>query len=155
MQPVAARIRRARPGEAPALTDLMRRSKAHWGYDPDVMAAVAEDLSLTAEEVAADEVWVLEDTESAAIGLYRIVRGQPPTLADLWLEPSAIGRGNGRRLWEHALDNARSLGARAVELDADPHAVGFYERLGARRIGETLSPAIPGRKLPRMRIELR
>ena len=154
MRPVASRIRRARPGEAAALSSLIRRSKAHWGYGPEFLAAVADDLSLTPQEVAADEVWVLEEADGVVIGLYRIVRGRPVTLADLWLEPSAIGRGNGRKLWEHAIDHARALGARAVELDADPHAVGFYERLGARRIGETPSEAVPGRMLPRMRIDL-
>ena len=40
--------------------------------------------------------------------------------------------------------------ARAIGLDADPHAVGFYEHMGAKVIGEAPSGSIPGRMLPRM-----
>jgi hypothetical protein len=32
---------------------------------------------------------------------------------------------------------ARALGAMRLVLEADPNAVGFYERLGARRIGDS------------------
>ncbi len=69
----------------------------------------------------------------------------------MWVEPDAMGNGHGRRLFEHAVAIARSLGATALELDADPNAVGFYERMGMERIGETPSTLIPGRALPRMR----
>jgi len=43
----------------------------------------------------------------------------------------------------------------ALELSADPNAEGFYQRMGATRIGEVRSE-IEGqaRVLPRMRIEL-
>ena len=44
------------------------------------------------------------------------------------------------------------MGAAALEIDADPHAAGFYERMGAVRIGETPSSLIPGRSLPRLRL---
>ena len=69
------------------------------------------------------------------------------------MEPSAIGSGAGRRLFEHASRTLRATsGAPALEVDADPHAVGFYERMGAVRIGETASTLIPGRTLPRLRL---
>jgi GNAT superfamily N-acetyltransferase len=62
--------------------------------------------------------------------------------------------GHGRRLWEHAARVARARGASALELDAEPNAIGFYERMGAVLIGTSPSPVDPGRQLPRMRIEL-
>lgn len=148
------RIRRARPSESAALTDLARRSKAHWGYPPELMDRFAPDIVIGAGDIAEHEVWVLEDTDGRLIGVHRVVPGEPAILEDLWLEPSAIGRGHGRRLWEHAVAIARSLGARSLELDADPNAAPFYERMGASRVGETPSTRVPGRSLPRMRIEL-
>lgn len=75
-------------------------------------------------------------------------------LEDLWLEPEAIGAGHGRRLWEHAVAVARACGASAMELDAEPNAMGFYERMGAVRVGVTASSVVPGRELPRMRVPL-
>jgi hypothetical protein len=41
-----------------------------------------------------------------------------------------------------------------MELDADPNAVGFYERMGAEVVGETPSRIMPDRTLPRMRVTL-
>lgn len=147
-------IRRARPAEAEALTRLARRSKAHWGYPPDLMARFADDLVIGADAVARDEVWVLEDDAGRVIGVHRVVPGETAILEDLWLDPQWIGAGHGRRLWQHAVGVARTHGARAMELDADPNAVPFYERMGARRVGETPSTVVPGRALPRMRVEL-
>jgi GNAT superfamily N-acetyltransferase len=148
------RIRRARPDEADALTALAGRSKAHWGYDTDFLEQVSDAMRLHADEIGRHEVWVLEPESGAPIGYHRVIPGDPAELEDLWVEPSAIGSGAGRRLFEHAVGIARASGAAALEVDADPHAVGFYERMGAVRIGETASALIPGRTLPRLRIEV-
>jgi GNAT superfamily N-acetyltransferase len=149
------RIRQARPNEADALTALAGRSKAHWGYDTAFMELVRDAMTLRPEDVDRHEVWVLESASGDPIGYHRVIPGDPAELEDLWVEPSAIGSGGGRRLFEHALEVARSGGASALEIDADPHAVGFYERMGAVRIGETASKLIPGRLLPRLRMPIR
>ena len=151
---MADRIRRALPHEAPALTALAHRSKAHWRYDPQMLERFVEEIAVTPDEVEEDEVWVLEDAAGRVTGFCRLVAGDPAVLHDLWVEPEAIGRGVGRRLWDAAVDRARSGGATAMELDADPNAAGFYERMGARQVGETPSSIIPGRSLPRMRVDL-
>jgi ADP-ribose pyrophosphatase YjhB (NUDIX family) len=149
------RIRRARPSEADELSSLAERSKAHWGYDAEFMERARVELSLGADAIAEHDVWVLEDAGGGdVVGWHRVIHGEPAILEDLWLDPSAIGSGHGRRLWEHAVSVARAGGASVMELDADPNAVGFYERMGAQVVGETPSRIAPGRTLPRMRIKL-
>jgi GNAT superfamily N-acetyltransferase len=69
---------------------------------------------------------VIED-DSGIIGFHRVIPGEPAVLEDLWLESEAIGAGHGRRLWEHAVGVARAGGASAMELDAEPNAMGFYD----------------------------
>jgi GNAT superfamily N-acetyltransferase len=147
-------IRRARAGEGDVLTALARRAKAHWGYSPELLARFADDLVLSEAAIDRDEVWVL-DGPTGPIGFHRVVTAEPAVLEDLWVEPSEIGSGHGRRLWLHAVGVARSAGAAAIELDADPNAVGFYERMGARQVGDTPSAVVPGRTLPRMRADVR
>ena len=89
------------------------------------------------------------------MGFYRLrARGDEATLADLFVEPGAIGRGYGRQLWEHAVATARRLGARRLVLQSEPHAEGFYRAMGAERIGEAPSTVFPGRSLPLMRLTL-
>jgi GNAT superfamily N-acetyltransferase len=151
----AGRIRRATPNEAERLTDLARRSKATWGYDEDFMRRATAELTITADAISSHEVWVIEGEGGAILGFHRVIRGDPAILEDLWLEPEAMGAGHGRRLWEHAAAVARAGGATSMELDADPNALGFYERMGAVRVGVTPSTVVPGRELPRMRVQLR
>ncbi len=147
-------VRAARPEEAGQLTALARRSKGHWGYDPALLARFARDLEIRPADILAGGTWVLE-RNGTLLGFCRVLAGDPAVLEDLWLDPPAIGLGRGRRLWEVAVSRARAGGASALELDADPNAVGFYERMGARQVGETPSSVVPGRSLPRMRIDLR
>ncbi len=59
-----------------------------------------------------------------------------------------MGRGFGKQLWQHTMQVARSLGARRVLIASDPFAEGFYRAMGAPRVGEVPSDAIPGRRLP-------
>lgn len=148
------RIRRARPDEADALTALATRAKAHWGYDAEFMDRVRDAMVISPADIAAHEAFVLQDPSGAIVGFHRVIAGDPAELEDMWVEPDAMGHGHGRRLFDHATAIARSRGAAALELDADPNAVGFYERMGMERIGETPSTLIPGRSLPRMRLEL-
>ena len=147
-------VRSAKPGESPSLTALCVRSKAHWGYDAGFMDRIRDAMSLSPTDVADDEVWALEDGTGRVVGYHRVMTGDPAEVEDLWVEPDAMGSGHGRRLFEHAVAIARSAGASALELDADPNAVGFYERMGMERIGETASTTFPGRSLPRMRMAL-
>ena len=43
---------------------------------------------------------------------------------------------------------AREAGYTSLLIEADPNAVGFYEAMGADRIGEVPSGSLPGRTLP-------
>jgi len=71
-------------------------------------------------------------------------------IEDLWLYPRLIGRGIGRRLFEHALLTARELGFESLLIESDPNAEGFYLAMGAMRVGERRSPS--GRTLPLLRV---
>ncbi len=146
-------IRPARAGEATTLSELAMRSKAHWGYDAAFMERVRPILTFSEHDLVASPVYVLDDA-GTPIGMYRIT-GTPPSgeLEDLWLEPSAIGRGSGRRMFEHALATAEKLGFDDLAIEAEPNAMGFYAAMGATRVGERRSPS--GRTLPLLNVRTR
>ncbi len=147
-------IRFARPEEASALRDLAHRSKAHWPYPADFLAAVRPLLQLDAHDIARDTVRVLE-RDGAVIGWHRIrLAGTRAELEDLWLEPTWIGFGHGRTLFEDAVGSARGGGADALEWDAEPFAEGFYAAMGGLVFDQVPSAVVDGRLLPRMRLEL-
>jgi GNAT superfamily N-acetyltransferase len=149
-------IRRARPEEAATLSALALRSKAHWGYDAEFLAACRGDLTLSAEDVASSTVYVCDGVD-APVGFYRLLL-QDDGVAELdalFVEPAAMGQGVGRSLWQHAVATAATLGCSEMVWQSDPQAVGFYLAMGARRAGESESTVTPGRMLPLMRFRLR
>ncbi|OKJ39169.1 GNAT family N-acetyltransferase [Streptomyces sp. CB01580] len=143
-------LRTAEPYEAGVLTALTRRSKAHWGYPQATLDRMAGMLSISSATIRDGHV-VVAERDGVVTGYYQIT-GEPPhgELADLFLEPEAIGTGLGRTLWEHAVDSAHSAGFHTLTLESDPHAEGFYLRMGAERIGER--EVAPGRTLPVLRV---
>lgn len=145
-------VRPARPDEASALAALAVRSKAHWPYPAEFVAGFARSHGLTPEVLAANDAHVVE-RDGVVRGYYLLLhRGAYAVLDDLWLEPDEIGHGSGRLLFEHAAARAAAHGATAMEWDAEPYAVGFYERMGGRRVRWVESPL--GRTLPVMRLRL-
>jgi GNAT superfamily N-acetyltransferase len=134
----------------------MVRAKASNGYDAETMAIFAPVLVVTPERIARD--WVLVATRDDALlgfaGLDPVDADGIAWLEDLFVDPDAQGQGIGTRLWGAVLDHAYALGASELRFDADPHAVAFYERLGATVIGATPSTLIPGRTMPLMRYRI-
>lgn len=149
-------IRRARPAEAAVLSALALRSKAHWGYDAKFLAACRDDLTLTADDIAASTVYVYDGME-VPLGFYRLVLldGGVAELDALFVEPAAMGQGVGRRLWRHAVATARELECSEMVWQSDPQAEAFYLAMGARRVGDSPSTVMPGRMLPLMHFQLR
>ncbi len=150
---MADRMRRASPEEAGQLTELALRSKASWGYDPVFMEACRDDLTVTREDIADNPTYVV-DGAGAVAGFYLLrPHGRAARLEFLYVAPEAMGKGYGRALFSHAVTQARDAGAVQMTWDADPHAVPFYRKMGARQEGWVPSSAVPGRLLPAMRCD--
>lgn len=149
------RIRPARPEEAEALTGLIMRSKADWGYSQELLNLWREDLAISAETIERDPVYCAEVNGTlAGMAHLKPVSTTDMLLDDLFVEPAFMGAGVGRALWRHAVAMAREHGAHAMVLEADPNAQPFYEHMGATVVGWKDSPSVPGRRLPLMRYDL-
>jgi len=148
-----ARIRSATAAEAPLLRGIQLASKAHWGYSGETMARFAAVISMSDAYVLHADVWVIEDGGSV-VGWYSLVqRDDVCELHNMWVLPSHIGHGLGRRLYEHALTRARKSGATRLEWEAEPNAVGFYKHVGAKHLREAIS--VLGNPISWMGVDLR
>ena len=146
-------VRTARPQEAAALTELAMRAKASWGYDAAFMAACREELTLTPQKMADWQVWVAE-CDGAVAGMIALSLTDGAEVEDFFVEPDFQGRGVGNALMATLVAAARAAGATRLEVDADPNAEAIYARLGFVTVGLSPSASIPGRRLPRMRLDL-
>jgi GNAT superfamily N-acetyltransferase len=148
-------IRRVRPEEAEAITEIALAAKRHWGYPERWMQLWAPELTFSPEYFEANENWAAL-ADGKPIGFYTLqVRDGQAWLGNLFVKPAYMGRGVGRALWSHALDEARQRGFRLLRFESDPNAVGFYEKMRAHQVGERRSE-VDGqpRVLPVLEIEL-
>jgi GNAT superfamily N-acetyltransferase len=148
------RIREASTDEAAALTAIAQDAKRHWGYPEHWIQHWQEDLTISSDFISNNQVYVAE-REDEIIGFYALVVGdQQAELEHMWVAPKYIGTGVGKELFIHAMQIAAGENASAVEISSDPNAEGFYERMGASRIGEVTSE-IDGqtRQLPRLTVD--
>jgi GNAT superfamily N-acetyltransferase len=148
------RLRDIRQDEFPYLNGLCLRSKAVWGYDDAFITACRAELALHPDDLRTTQLQVAE-RDATAVGLAQLkVSGGDAELMKLFVEPALLGSGIGRLLFAWATQRARSLGAVRMMIEADPGAVPFYERMGARYAGLAPSQSIPGRMLPLLQMEL-
>jgi diamine N-acetyltransferase len=147
-------IRKAKREDAGVLSRLAFRSKAFWGYSDDFLEACREDLTVSPEFIDTSDVFVAE-LEDEIIAFYSLVRSKVKgELRDFFVAPEMIGKGIGKKLWEHMTETARKLQIQKVFIHSDPNAERFYEAMGAKRIGEVVSSVFPNRKLPLMEYQI-
>jgi GNAT superfamily N-acetyltransferase len=146
-------IRPARPDEGERLREIAIDAKGHWGYDRDWIRSWAAQGDFSPEAMRGKPVLVAE-TADGAVGFAAIIpQGAVAVLDDLWVEPAWIGRGVGTKLFRACADRARELGAERMEWEAEPNAVGFYEKLGARYLRDS-EQTMMNRVIPIMGVEL-
>lgn len=155
--PESYRIRPARPDEAESLSALAIRSKAHWGYSDEFMAACHDELTYSAEQIDAPQyAFYVCTVGNTVVGFHALERltAACAELEALFVEPEYIGRGVGKALIEHAKVHARRLGSSSLVIQGDPNAEKFYLAAGAVRSGSRESHSIAGRFLPLFTVDL-
>ena len=153
MHPVTT-IRRATPEEATTLTDIALAAKRHWGYPEHWIKHWEADLTISPEFIEQNQVYVAEN-DGDTQGFYALcIDDTKAELEHMWVLPEYIGSGIGKELFLDAMDRAGDWRIKEIGITADPNAAGFYEHMGAHRVGD-LDSEIDGlpRKLPRLKIE--
>lgn len=155
-------IRNAETGEAETLTELSFASKAIWNYPAEYFEVWKDELTITPDYIAQNKVFVAENAAFGCgqriIGYLSITKvendffagkvfvSQGYWLEHLFIHPDFIGKGIGRKLVNFAKDFCCKNGIRCLRIFSDPHAGGFYEKIGAGFIGESPS-SIEGRNV--------
>lgn len=130
------RIVPATPEQAHELTRIALASKAHWGYPQHWLEIWAPQLTFSPEYFEKNEGWVAI-LDEAPIGFYTLQEENGNAcIENLWVLPGFIGKGVGKALFLDAVERARGRGYKTLQLEADPNAAGFYEKMGMSEVDE-------------------
>jgi ribosomal protein S18 acetylase RimI-like enzyme len=129
----------AKPEDADALTEIAHAAKRHWGYPERWIESWRDVLTIRPQFIAENVTFCARENDRIG-GFYLLTTESDGAHLDhLWILPDAMDRGIGRALFQHAIEQAKKLGHRAMRIEADPNAAGFYERMGAKRIGANVT----------------
>ena len=145
-------VRRGSASDAARLKEIAAAAKAHWGYGEDRVRAWAEAGGFTPEVLGELELIVAQAGGRTVAWASVKAESETAWLEDLWVEPEWIGKGLGSRLFREAAAYARVRGATSIEWEAEPNAVGFYEKMGGTHVRYGTSEW--GRKLSVMAVSL-
>lgn len=138
--------------DADILTALARRSKAYWGYSDAFMKACEDELTITPQRINT-ETYLLAEEDGVVVGMAGIARCDDGwEVCNMFVDPATIGTGLGGQLFRLLVEEARRQGIDELQIDADPNARAFYERMGAVFHHMTPSGSIEGREIPHLRL---
>jgi GNAT superfamily N-acetyltransferase len=147
------RIRPLLFDEGERLREIAIAAKSYWGYDLDRVREWAAMGDFTEAGLRRKDFYVAAVADGAVGWAAAIGQGDVWWLDDLWIEPAWMGKGIGSRLFRHAAERGRRVGAVRMEWEAEPNALGFYERMGGRYLRDS-EPGAWGRVLAVMGVEL-
>ena len=119
------------------------------------MAVFTEELTHNSDLITASLEAIVACVDEKIVGYFTLIRRDDDSieLDFMFVLVESMGQGIGRAMMHEAIRLARSYEAEHLWLIADPQAVGFYEKFGAKQVSNHQS-RIPGRTIPVMRIEL-
>jgi GNAT superfamily N-acetyltransferase len=123
-------LRRAWKADLSALNRLVQPSRAYEGE----YRRILDGYAIPPKQIARDHV-VLAERDEEALGFYSLITGDGPELDLMFVADTAQGTGLGARLCRHMQTEAARLGIGSVKIVSHPPSAGFYERMGAVRIG--------------------
>ena len=144
-------IRSAQPAERELLEDLQRRSSMHEPMYRAQLEANPDAIELPPSQITAGLVRVAEQ-DGVVVGFAVLLEaeGGACELDGLFVEPTRMRSGIGRRLIEDARRIASERGATRIQVIANPQAIAFYESVGFMAAGtaETRFGPAPRMALP-------
>jgi GNAT superfamily N-acetyltransferase len=138
------------------LNTLMRAGKGYWGYPEDRLDRFMAKFGIKEDSFLEAAFGFVAEDNKKVIGYYTFKTNEEvPKLEDFFLDTQFIGKGYGRKLWNHCIEQALVNGWQEFVIWSDPNAQAFYEHIGAITIGERPIVTMPGLVAPIMKYVLK
>jgi GNAT superfamily N-acetyltransferase len=124
-------MRDAVPDDMTVLRNVYRRSSLSNQHDRVHLLAHPDALELSDTSVREGRTRVAVVAGGRIVGFATFLPRQDSIeLDDLFVDPDWMGQGIGRALVTDMVAIARTRGVQRIEVTANPHALGFYEKAG-------------------------
>lgn len=144
----------AEGNEANELNRIAIVSESYWGYDSDFMDKFKIIYQVTEEFIKRNQTFILYE-DDRIIGFYSISnKPEGNEIEYFYIEPQCIGKGYGKRMWDHLVNYCKGHNIKDFTLVTSPQAKVFYEKMGAIYIGEVESTLKKGREIPKLKCNL-
>ncbi len=148
------KIIKANPEDDKILTDITKKSKAHWGYSDEQMEKWSQDLTISKDYIKKCETYKLSlNSKIIAYYSYFNINENTVKLDNLFVVPEEMGKGYGKILMNDFINKTKKEKTAKIILDADPNAEKFYEGFGFLKISQ-IETSIKNRFLPVMELKL-
>lgn len=147
-------IKKAIPNDHKILTEITKKSKAHWGYSDEQIEIWSEFLTVSKEYIETKSVYNLI-VDDKIIGYYSFFHESEKTikLDNLFVLPEFIGKGFGIVLMQDFLIRSVSSNAKKIVLNSEPNAEDFYIKFGFVKVGQ-IETSIKDRYMPIMELKI-
>lgn len=151
-------VRAASISDSRVLTDISFAAKKYWNYPEEYLEVWKNELTITPAYIQNNIVYLAEQG-GQVIGYFSLVEvendfwtGNVFVNKGFWLEhifilPDYIGKGIGSNLIHILKTKCQEMKIDKIYIFSDPNAKGFYDKIGAHYLGESLS-SIEGRTVP-------
>lgn len=131
------------------LRSIAHGAEAHWGYGREFMEKFDRVFNITPGFLVDHAVHV--GRSGGKITAFWGIKGHGPEaeLEYLYVSPQHLGGGIGKCMWMDLVEWCSENRVEELTFVTSEQAVGFYEKMGARRCGEAVS-GIDGRMIPRL-----
>jgi GNAT superfamily N-acetyltransferase len=141
-------IRSATLADAAQLIAVFRRSSLSNEGDRAALLSHPEALDYDDRALRQQRVRVaVIDGRIVGFATLLVATRHTGELEDLFVDPDSMLQGLGRALVLDAVDTARREGLTGIEVTANPHALGFYEKVGFVAGGITETAFGPGYRM--------
>lgn len=148
------KIIKANPDDDKILTEITKKSKAHWGYSDEQMEKWSQDLMISKDYIRNNEIYkLLVNNETIAYYSYFNINENTVKLDNLFVVPEEMGKGYGKMLMNDCINKTKKEKTAMIILEADPNAEKFYEGFGFLKISQ-IETSIKNRFLPVMELKL-
>lgn len=147
--------REIRTSDREIMKILMRAGKGYWGYPEDGLDRFMANFGNRDDSYFQNAFGFMVEENNNVIGYYAFkTEIDEPMLDDFFLDTQLIGKGYGRKMWEHCIGQAKAKGWQGFSFWSDPNSRPFYEHMGAVTIDHRPMVTMPGLMAPIMRYDV-